>query len=43
MASDERRPGEDGSFMGRLTVLDEPLCLGWADGLARKHDADRTP
>lgn len=28
--------------VGRLAVLDELLCFGWVDGLARKLDQDRT-
>ncbi len=29
-------------FVDRLDVLDELLCFGWVDGIARKLDADRT-
>jgi uncharacterized protein YdeI (YjbR/CyaY-like superfamily) len=29
-------------FIDRLDVLDELLCYGWIDGIARKLDADRT-
>ena len=29
-------------FIDRLHVLDELLCWGWVDGLARKLDAERT-
>jgi len=29
-------------FVDRLTVLDELICFGWIDGLARKLDAERT-
>lgn len=31
-----------GKFVDRLDVLDELLCWGWIDGIARKFDADRT-
>lgn len=31
-----------GKFVDRLDVIDELLCFGWVDGLARKLDADRT-
>lgn len=29
-------------YLSRSEVLDELLCFGWVDGLARKLDADRT-
>lgn len=29
-------------FVDRLDVLDEQLCFGWVDGIARKLDGDRT-
>jgi len=29
-------------FIDRLDLLDELLCYGWTDGIARKLDADRT-
>ncbi len=29
-------------FIDRLVLLDELLCVGWIDGLARKLDDDRT-
>ena len=29
-------------FVDRLDVLDELLCFGWVDGIARKLDDDRT-
>lgn len=31
-----------GKFVDRLAVLDELLCWGWVDGLARKLDDERT-
>lgn len=31
-----------GKFVDRLDVLDELLCHGWIDGIARKLDDDRT-
>ncbi len=31
-----------GKHVDRLAVLDELLCFGWVDGLARKLDAERT-
>jgi len=34
--------GAPGKFVDRLAVLDELLCWGWIDGLARKLDAERT-
>jgi len=30
------------AYFSRSEVLDELLCFGWVDGLARKLDADRT-
>lgn len=30
------------AYLSRSAVLDELLCFGWVDGLARKLDADRT-
>jgi uncharacterized protein YdeI (YjbR/CyaY-like superfamily) len=30
------------AYLSRSEVLDELLCFGWVDGLARKLDADRT-
>ncbi|MBA4216240.1 MAG: YdeI/OmpD-associated family protein [Roseateles sp.] len=30
------------AYVSRSAVLDELLCFGWVDGLARKLDADRT-
>lgn len=30
------------AYLSRSSVLDELLCFGWVDGLARKLDADRT-
>jgi uncharacterized protein YdeI (YjbR/CyaY-like superfamily) len=30
------------NYLSRSAVLDELLCFGWVDGLARKLDADRT-
>lgn len=29
-------------YLGRLDLLDELLCFGWVDGIARKLDAERT-
>lgn len=31
-----------GAYLSRTVVLDELLCFGWVDGIARKLDADRT-
>jgi uncharacterized protein YdeI (YjbR/CyaY-like superfamily) len=36
------RRGPHGKFVDRLALLDELLCWGWIDGIARKLDADRT-
>ena len=30
------------AYLSRSAVLDELLCFGWVDGLARKLDADHT-
>lgn len=30
------------TYVSRSAVLDELLCFGWVDGMARKLDADRT-
>jgi uncharacterized protein YdeI (YjbR/CyaY-like superfamily) len=30
------------TFLSKSVVLDELLCFGWVDGIARKLDADRT-
>jgi uncharacterized protein YdeI (YjbR/CyaY-like superfamily) len=30
------------AYLSRAEVLDELLCFGWVDGLARRLDADRT-
>lgn len=29
-------------YVGRLDLLDELLCFGWVDGIARKLDSERT-
>lgn len=34
--------GAPGKHVDRLTLLDELLCWGWVDGLARKLDDERT-
>jgi uncharacterized protein YdeI (YjbR/CyaY-like superfamily) len=31
-----------GAYISKSVVLDELLCFGWVDGIARKLDADRT-
>ena len=36
------RKSVPGKFVDRLAVLDELLCFGWIDGIARKLDDDRT-